>query len=103
MELQQFYCILELRRRKNVVLHPPNWHSPNMARRSSSRNSEPSFISNFGNPARRPSMPFAFRSHSLRIGQHEWPISGLDPPPSTIPRRRGSLIIRPLDRTVYGK
>ena len=68
-----FYYHIELRRRKHVV-----WRPPDVGRRSASRNSEPSHISNT-TFAGRPSMPL--RSLSLRIPTYERALGVIDPPP----------------------
>ena len=54
------------------------WHPPNMARRSSSRNSEPPYMSPSIIGARP---PVALRSLSLRMAPHEKAFGNLDPPP----------------------
>ena len=72
------------------------WHPPNMARRSSSRNSEPPYISN-STVAGRPTM--TMRSLSLRMAPHEreWP---LPPTPITAQNRRRSSTVISLERPV---
>ena len=69
-----------------------------MARRSSSRNSEPPYMSP-STLAARP--PVALRSLSLRMAPHEKALGVLDPPPSSPSaeiKRHGSATILPTER-----
>ena len=92
------YNLIEVRRRKHIV-----WHTPNMARRSSSRNSEPPYMSP-STLAGRP--PVALRSLSLRMAPHEKAFGVLDPPPpspTVETTRHGSATMLSIERPSQSK